>query len=58
MSRNVSRKTIIELFAYAFILVASIIMLIQDRQDRMLININPDFTLREVSERDAIVPIE
>ncbi|SHN87896.1 hypothetical protein [Desulfitobacterium chlororespirans] len=58
MSRQVSRKTIIELFIYAFLLIISIILLIQDKQESMSINIHPEFRLHERSERDAIVPNE
>ncbi|AFM01441.1 hypothetical protein Desde_3149 [Desulfitobacterium dehalogenans ATCC 51507] len=58
MSRNVSRKTIIELFIYSFILVISIILLIQDKHEPMSVNIKPDFTLQEEKQSDAIVPNE
>ncbi|WP_018305487.1 hypothetical protein [Desulfitobacterium hafniense] len=58
MSRNVSRKTIIELFIYSFILVISIIMLIQNKQESLSVDLPPDFTLQEEKQSDAIVPNE
>lgn len=58
MSRNVSRKTIIELFIYSFILVISIILFIMDKQEPMSVNIMPDFTLQGEQQNNAIVPNE